>query len=77
MKTLRVLRNISALFIFGVAVLAPKIARVGLCRHVHACRFSTQAHNCSIDSAGNCNEAACQPGQPCAYAKCKDTQFCL
>ena len=65
MKTLRLLRNIAALFIFGAALLVPRPA-VGL----GGCLPST-GFNCTKGGGpGGCTESPCTAGQPCNNQGC-------
>lgn len=69
MKTLRLLRNIAAVFMFGTALLLsrPNAARAS---QQQACSSTSQAYNCTYDSNGNCRDSACLPGGPCSYQQC-------
>lgn len=62
MKILRLLRNIAALFILIMAVLALRPG-VGVA-HAKSC-FLRPGYNCTIDKNGNCTAQ-----------KCKDFNFC-
>jgi hypothetical protein len=69
MKTLRLLRNIAALFIFGAALLVPRPTEAA---SPWICGSSslTVGLNCFIDSNGVCNTQSCISGQPCNNSKC-------
>ncbi|HKD52266.1 MAG TPA: hypothetical protein VKB90_15780, partial [Candidatus Acidoferrum sp.] len=74
MKTLRLLRNIAALFIFLMALLAsqPKGARADT--PVFGCKPSKNATACTrqvYDGRSSCRVFACAAGSPCPYTECK------
>ncbi len=74
MKALRIVRNVAALFILVVALLA---SRPGV-RLLHAdnphkyiCFYPGKTgFNCNFDSTGNCYETKCEAGQPCTDGSC-------
>jgi len=82
MRTLRLLRNISALFIVGTALLA---TRPGV-QLLHAKKGSgsgtvcveilpgTYGYNCTFNTDGTCSTSTCQAGQTCNDMVC--TQAC-
>jgi len=78
MKTLRLLRNLAALFILGAALVVSQ-AGVGLSHAVNnkACfNFNKVGKNCSFDfTTGECKESPCVKGQPCNNTGCVD--FCF
>jgi len=59
MKTLRLARNIAALFILGVALLASQTG-VGLSQAANgkSCGYKP-GHSCYIDSNNQCRESGC------------------
>lgn len=66
MKTLRLLRNIAALFIFGVFFLVPRPAQGGLDGCVPVTGF-----NCTRGGGpGGCTSSPCVAGQPCNNEEC-------
>ncbi len=78
MKTLRVLRNVAALFILGMGLLASRSA-AGLAPGATAdrkfCFIKLGRTNCTIAANGHCNDTECKPGQPCADVGCVDVDF--
>ena len=75
MKTLRRARNIAALFIFGMAVLAlqPGFSVVHASQK-NVCYYPGKTgFNCNFDSNGNCYETKCVTGQPCTDGSCSQT----
>lgn len=68
MKTLRIVRNIAALFILMIALLALRLG-VGVAHaNPKACFFKV-GYNCSIDKNGNCSSQKCT-GASCNNAAC-------
>jgi hypothetical protein len=72
MKTLRWLRNIAALFILvmGLLALRPSVSRADnktFCVYPGKTGF-----NCNFDSSGNCFETKCVAGQPCSNGGCSN-----
>jgi hypothetical protein len=59
MKTLRLLRNIAALFIFGAALLVPRSGRADFGFH----------------PPSNCTSSPCEPGKPCMYLYCANQVY--
>ncbi len=74
MKTLRFLRNVAALFILGVTLLAsgPGVEL----SHAQSKFCAVKAgKNCSFDfTTGKCTESSCVKGQPCNDSGC--VKFC-
>lgn len=64
MKTLRLLRNIAALFIVTMALVP------GSAKAVSYCFTTSGATNCTYNGGGNCQTNACTSGQPCSYTAC-------
>ena len=73
MKTLRLLRNIAALFILVAALLVywPGVGSLQA-SNGKSCLGTKVGFNCGYDSNGNCSETKCVPGQACANAGCVD-----
>lgn len=71
MKTLRLLRNIAALFIL-VAPLLVSQPGVGLSTtHHYLCMANQSGKNCTLDlTTGECTESHCVPSQPCTNIGC-------
>ncbi len=69
MKTLRLLRNIAALFILWAALLAlrPSVAAADNSKF---CFFKLGYNGCTFDKNGNCGDTKCEPGQSCADLGC-------
>ncbi len=65
MKTLRLLRNIAALFIL-VALLASRPSAASN----NSCVSKTGYSGCSSDKNGNCVDQKCTPGSFCANWGC-------
>lgn len=64
MKTLRLLRNIAALFIVTMALVP------GSTHAISYCFNTSSATNCTYNGGGNCQTNACKSGQPCSYTAC-------
>ena len=74
MKTLRMARNIAALFILAMAVLGTRPA-TGSSAKTKACVGIKAGYNCSYDANFNCRTTKCDPGGPCSDTVCHD--FCI
>lgn len=72
MKTLRLLRNIAALFILAMALLASRPGlRIMYADNKTVCFYPGKTgFNCNFDSNGNCYETKCVAGQPCSNGGC-------
>jgi hypothetical protein len=69
MKTLRLLRNIAALFILVAALLLsrPGVEFAG----TRSCAFRLGFNGCIFSADGSCQDVGkCNPGQPCANFGC-------
>ncbi len=79
MKTLRLLRNIAALFILVAALLGswPGVELLHAGNTQFAClNFNKPGKNCSINNTtGGCTESECVKGQPCENTGC--VKFCF
>jgi hypothetical protein len=77
MKTLRLFRNLAALFILGAAVLVTRPS-VGSSKEPAGYWFcwsdgsTTNGYNCTFNSDGTCSQTKCKSGQPCNNYKCSD-----
>lgn len=62
MRTLRVVRNIAALFILAMALLSLRPG-VGIAHAAggNSCGYKKGHSFCSIDASGNCTESKCSP----------------
>jgi hypothetical protein len=63
MKTLRVVRNVAALFIFAIALLSLRPG-VGVAHAASgkSCGYRKGSYSCSIDASGHCTESLCHKG---------------
>jgi hypothetical protein len=70
MKTLRLVRDIAALFILVMSLVAfrPGVSRAN---NKTVCFYPGKTgFNCNFDSSGNCFETKCVAGQPCTDGSC-------
>ena len=75
MRTLRLLRNIAALFILVAALLVSQPG-VGLSHADNKACFNKVGKNCSFDfTTGECKDSPCVKGQPCNNTGC--VKFCF
>ncbi len=74
MKTLRLLRNIAALFILAVSLLASRPSMGSTKDPKYICLFdsSTIGYNCTFNSDFTCSSSKCKAGEACNNAKCVD-----
>lgn len=74
MRTLRLLRNIGALFIMGTALAASRLEGGR-----KFCLTKLGYTACAITADGHCSDTKCAPGQPCADVGCVNVRcfFCF
>jgi hypothetical protein len=73
MKTLRVLRNVAALFIIAMALVASWPGAQLLRVHANgSCYFDSASvgYNCSLNSDFTCSSSKCKAGYPCNNGVC-------
>jgi hypothetical protein len=70
MKTLRLLRNLAALFILAAALLVPRSSAAAGTGNTCLFSSSTIGWNCVLNSNGTCSGAKCTPGRPCSNSQC-------
>jgi len=74
MKTLRVLRNVAALFILAMALVAsrPGVQLLRAQNTGYTCYSdsSSYGYNCTFNFDLNCSSSKCQAGQPCNNSVC-------
>jgi hypothetical protein len=74
MRTLRLLRNVSVLFILAMAVLAFRSGAETLPAHNpgSSCvsTSNTNGYNCTFDSNGMCSSSKCKAGDTCNNMVC-------
>ncbi len=68
MKTLRLLRNIAAVFIFGATLLLLQ-PEAGLANS-KVCTYKPGYNGCSFDKNGNCGDVKCVSPQACSNFGC-------
>jgi hypothetical protein len=73
MKTLRLLRNIAALFILVAAMLVwgPRLGLSGSRGGYCVSSSSTIGWNCVSNTNGGCSGNKCTPGTPCNDTQCQ------
>jgi len=66
MKTLRVLRNIAALTIIAVSLIASRARAAGTTAYTcYNDGSTTIGYNCTFNSDGSCSSSKCKAGEPC------------
>ena len=81
MKSLRLLRNIGALFILGMALLIsrPESGFSQPAAGPKLCLTKIGYTGCTLSANGQCSDTKCAPGQPCADYGCIQVKcfFCF
>lgn len=74
MKTLRLFRNIAALCILAVSLLAPVSSMGSANDPKYICLFdsTTIGYNCVFNSDLTCSSSKCKVGETCNNARCVD-----
>jgi hypothetical protein len=74
MKTLRVLRNVAALFILAMALVASwpgvQLLRAQNTGNVCYSDSNSYGYNCTFNADGTCSSSKCQAGQACNNSVC-------